>query len=192
MELEKKPSVPVERGWAFSFSLARTEGEDVGETVSSWRSRLSALDLSLIGAGLVLFLLEPFAIYMLLTHYKGPLLAETCAPSGDVVVVHHPVDGPVEHAARSAPGHEPGGRGDVITPLNARDPSNLVMTPYAPSSIEYHGLSERIKELEAELAVSAAPKSSDEDWKKVLREAARRGAAVSPPPKPASFDEAGN
>jgi hypothetical protein len=131
---EKLPAVPaktgpVERGWSFSFALMRTEGDDAGETALSWRSRLTALDLSLIAAGLVLFLLEPFAIYMLLTHYKGPLLAEKCAPSPHVVVVHQPQDGLPEHAGGSAPGHEEGGTGDVITPLNVRDPSNLIMGP---------------------------------------------------------------
>ena len=121
---------PSERGWQFSFSLTKTEGDGTGETALSWRQRLSALDLALIAAGLVLFLVEPFAVYMLLTHYKGPLLADKCAPSSHVVVVHQAVDGgPAEHAAGGAPGHEEGGHSDVITPLNVRDPSALIMGP---------------------------------------------------------------
>lgn len=129
---DQPPAKPasVERGWSFSFSVTKTEGDGTGETAASWRARLSPLDMALIAAGLVLFLVEPIAVYMLLTHYKGPLLAEKCAPSPHVVVVHQPQDGgPPEHAAGSAPGNEEGGSGDVITPLNVRDPSALIMGP---------------------------------------------------------------
>lgn len=128
-ELAPAKAAPAERGWTFSLNLTRTEADGNGETALSWRQRLTALDLALVGAGLVLFLVEPFAIYMLLTHYKGPLLAEKCSPSPNVVVVHQPVAGPPEHAGGSAPGNEEGGQNDVITPLNVRDPSALIMGP---------------------------------------------------------------
>lgn len=123
-------SAPVEKGWTCSFSLTRMEGDGTGETAASWRTRLSPLDLALIGAALVLFLIEPIAVYMFLTHYKGPMLAEKCAPSPHVVVVHQPQEGgPPEHAGGSAPGNTEGLSRDVITPLNARDPSALIMGP---------------------------------------------------------------
>lgn len=194
---EKLPAVPakappVERGWSFSFSLTRTEGEDSGETALSWRSRLTPLDLSLIGAGLVLFLLEPFAIYMLLTHYKGPLLAEKCAPSPEVVVVHHPADGPPEHGAKAAPGHEAGGHGDVITPLNVRDPSNLVMTPYTGRSEEIRDLNARILELEVQAAALPPKPPSDDSWKEALRQAASRGHELKAEVRKPGLDETGN
>lgn len=128
-ELVPAKGPPVERGWQFSFSLTKTEPDGTGETALSWRQRLSALDLALVGAGLVLFLVEPFAIYMLLTHYKGPLTAGTCAPSSNVVVVHQPSEGLPDHAGGGAPGNEEGGQSDVITPLNVRDPSALIMGP---------------------------------------------------------------
>lgn len=128
-ELAPAKAPPVERGWQFSLSLTKTEPDGTGETALSWRQRLSALDLALIAAGLVLFLVEPFAVYMLLTHYKGPLLAEKCAPSPHVVVVHQPQEGLPEHAAGGAPGDAAGQSSDVITPLNVRDPSALIMGP---------------------------------------------------------------
>jgi hypothetical protein len=121
---------PAERSWTFALNLTRTDGDGVGETALSWRQRLSPLDLVLVAAGFLLFVVEPLAVYLALTHYKGPLLAGRCAPSQDVVVLHQPAAGPPEHGGGSAPGYEEGGTGDVITPLYARDPSNLVMTPY--------------------------------------------------------------
>lgn len=119
-ELAKAP--PVERGWQFSFSLKRAEG---GSTDAlPWRRRLTPLDVALLAAGLALFLVEPFAIHMLLTHYKVPLAAQTCVPSQQVVVVQAQDDG-----AGAAPPGVPESGSDVITPLNERDPSSLVMGP---------------------------------------------------------------
>lgn len=121
---------PDDKGWSVSLSLTRTEDDAVGETALSWRSRLSPLDLVLAAAAFLLFVVEPVAVYLVLTHYKGPLLAGGCAPNQQVVLVHQPQTGLPEHAGGSAPGYEEGGKSDVITPLYSRDPSNLVMTPY--------------------------------------------------------------
>lgn len=148
----------AEKSWSLSFSFTRADGEGTGETAVAWRKRLTALDLALLAAGLTLFLIEPIAIYMLLTHYKGPLPGHACAPAQDVVVVHAPVDGPPEHGLKAAPGHEPGGQGDVITPLNVRDPAALVMTPYTPPP-------------------------ADDSWKEALRQAARTGAELKDLPQ---------
>lgn len=121
---------PVEKGWSFSLALNRTEDDAVGETAVAWRARLTPADLALAAAAFLLLVVEPFAVYMFLTHYKGPLLAGACVPDNHVVVLHKPQTGVPEHAGGSAPGHEPGGQRDVITPLLSRDPSHLVMTPY--------------------------------------------------------------
>lgn len=166
---------PAEKGWSFSLALFRTEDDAVGETALSWRWRLTPLDLALAAAAFLLLVVEPFAVYMVLTHYKGPLLAGTCAPSHEVVVVHSP-EGvqAVEHAGGSAPGHEEGGSGDVITPLNVRDPANLVMTPYDAT--------ERAR-VHAEVRARA-----EADWREALK-AANVGAAKAPlAPKPAAED----
>lgn len=40
-----------------------------------------------------------------------------------------PEPSPVETSAQAAPGDVPGAGGDIITPLNVRDPSALVMSP---------------------------------------------------------------
>jgi len=157
---------PAEKGWSFALALTKTEGDGTGETALSWRQRLSPLDVALVAAGLVLFLVEPFAVYMFLSHYKGPLLAAKCAPSSHVVVVHQPQEGgPPEHAAGSAPGFEEGGQGDVITPLNVRDPSMLVMTPY----------------------VYRPPREepADAQWREVVSAAAKGSEGAASLPKPA-------
>lgn len=121
---EKKEAVPakpapVERGWTVSFSvLSAAEGSEPPA-----RRRLTPLDAALLAAGLVLFLVEPFAISMLLSHYRGPRQAELCAPSTHVVVVEASPEG-LPQAAES-----PEEKSDVITPLNVRDPSSLIMGP---------------------------------------------------------------
>ncbi|TBR24663.1 hypothetical protein EPO15_03690 [bacterium] len=115
------PPPPAETGWQFSFSLTRAEG---AKAALPWHRRLTPLDLALAAAALAVFLVEPFAIHMLLTHYKVPLAAPACAPSQQVVVVQ----APAEAAAPETPkGPEAGS--DVITPLNERDPSSLIMGP---------------------------------------------------------------
>lgn len=164
---------PVEKGWSFSLALTRTEDDAVNETALSWRWRLTPLDVALAAAAFLLLVVEPFAVYMVLTHYKGPLLAGTCAPSHEVVVVHTPEEvQAVEHAGGSAPGHEEGGSGDVITPLNVRDPSNLVMTPYdATERARARAELEAQKELQwgevlkAASKAKPAPKTAAEDGK---------------------------
>ena len=119
---ERAKAPAAERGWHVSFSVTRPEGGDA----VPWRRRLTPLDLALLAAGLALFLVEPFALHMLLTHYKVSLAAQKCVPSQQVVVVHSQADG--------APGEQAVGQtaeqgSDVITPLLDRDPSSLVMGP---------------------------------------------------------------
>lgn len=161
---------PVEKSWSVSFSLTRAEDDALGEPALSWRSRFTRLDLALAAAGFLLLVVEPLAVALVLTHYKGPLLAGTCAPSDHVVVVHQPQDGVFEHAARSAPGHEEGGSGDVITPLNVRDPSNLVMVPYHAT--------ERAR-VQAQKDAEAAIQ-----WREVLKEASQAAAKAERAPIP--------
>lgn len=117
-EAAKAP--PAERGWHLSFTLTRSDGEAEEKP----RRRLTPLDVALLAAGLTLFLVEPFAISMLLSHYRGPRAVEACASSSQVVVVdaaHEPPPAAGEEAVKE--------HSDVITPLNARDPSSLIMSP---------------------------------------------------------------
>lgn len=120
---KKGPPPPAERGWHVSFSVTSSGGEAAEGRPPR---RLTALDAALLAAGLTLFLVEPYAISMLLSHYRGPRAAEQCAPSNRVVVVEAAHEGPAgEEGVEQAAGHG----SDVITPLNVRDPSSLIMGP---------------------------------------------------------------
>lgn len=124
---EPAKAAPTERGWNLSFSMTRAEGE---AEAKPWRRRVTPLDLAILVAGLALFLLEPFAISMLLTHYRGPRLAEQCAPSNSVVVVDAvQAEQAGQEGVESAAGNAAEQGSDVITPLNVRDPSALIMGP---------------------------------------------------------------
>lgn len=121
---EAAKAAATERGWNVSFSVTCSEGEAAAKP---WRRRVTPLDFAIIAAGLALFFVEPFAIAMLLNHYRGPRLAERCAPSNRVVVVEAAQAG--EKGVEVPAGDEAGQGSDVITPLNVRDPSTLIMGP---------------------------------------------------------------
>ncbi|MBI3298995.1 MAG: hypothetical protein HYZ75_12565 [Elusimicrobia bacterium] len=121
------PAPPKTRTWSFSFSVTRTEPDGTGETALSWVKRLSMLDLALIAAALTLFLVEPLAVSMYLTHRKLIPAAESCASLQGQQVVLQQDYAPAPHASL-LPGPEDREQ-SLITPLNARDPSSLIMTP---------------------------------------------------------------
>lgn len=122
------PSGPASRSWSFSFSVTRTYPDGTGDTALTLAKRFSAVDLLLIAGALTLLVIEPFAVYMFVTQHKGLVLADSCPANGNVVVYHSPAEGGREQKG-VAPGDPVGQNSDVITPLNARDPSSLVMTP---------------------------------------------------------------
>jgi len=112
------------RTYTFSFSLTRTDPEDLEDT-KAWSLRsLSRVDLMILGALAVVFALEPFAIYMLLTHYRGPLLADRCGDGARVIVTAAESPGAVGFGAEPIRPDQ-----EVITPLYSRDPASLVMSP---------------------------------------------------------------
>ena len=128
----KPDTPPPERTWTFSFSVTRKDPEGGDENVRSMVKRMTVLDFALIGGLVTIFLLEPLAIYMFLTrHGASPLLAERCGGSTRMVVVQGQGGPDGADLGAQAPGSAVEDRygGDVITPLNVRDPSALVMGP---------------------------------------------------------------
>ena len=111
------------RTYTFSFAITRTAPDEVDDNVVSVLRSFKPVDLMLLASLATVFLIEPFAIYMLLTHYHVPMLADRCPDSGRAVVVASQYPdfdvprGPVESDQ------------EVVTPLNVRDPSSLIMGP---------------------------------------------------------------
>lgn len=110
------------RSYTVSFCVTRTDPDGVDNSLMSFTGGLKLLDILLLLGLVTVFVLEPLGIYFMLSHHKGGgLFAEACRPNDNVVLV--PVDGGEPRTA------EVEDRQDVITPLNARDPSALVMSP---------------------------------------------------------------
>lgn len=101
-----------EPGQTFSLTISVTRKDG-----PPWRKELSRRDLILLGAALVVFLLEP--IFLIMIHVPSPA-------------------DPPPVVAEKAPAAEPQGpliRMDspeaerTITPLNAADPTSLILSP---------------------------------------------------------------
>lgn len=146
---------PAEKTWSFSFSVTRRDPDGAGATTFSWMRRLRVIDAILLLAALTIFVLEPLALMWFFrdkldradasTRSAAHLLEMPSDPSG--FATHDPLPGPP---------------GDVITPLNARDPSSLVMRSF-PEPLP-------------PAAVDAPPPPAGSDWERVV-ETAKPGPA---------------
>ena len=168
------PESPRTRSWAFNLTFTRSAPDEGGETILALAHRVTPLDLVLILALLTLFIIEPFGVYLYLTRHGGLLSAESCAAGNPNVVVTHSAHGaPLtleSGTGGGSPGFEVGGANDVITPLNVRDPSNLVMGPgvYVPAAAP------------ARADAARARRDADSEWKEALEAAAEK---IPDPPK---------
>ncbi|MFA5141165.1 MAG: hypothetical protein WC728_18240 [Elusimicrobiota bacterium] len=107
------------RSYTFSFCVTRTDPDGVDNGLVSFTRGLGMVDIVLILGLLTVFVLEPFGIYLFLTRHQGPLSAGKCKENQNVVLV--PMEGGAGYRMVDEEGRE------VITPLNARDPSSLVI-----------------------------------------------------------------
>ncbi|MDE2292739.1 MAG: hypothetical protein KGL53_11715 [Elusimicrobia bacterium] len=135
--LQKGGDAPRSRTWSFSLSVTRQDPDGGGETAFSWVKRLTPLDLAVAAALVLLLVVEPLGAYLYLTRRGGLVSVETCQTAGAKVVVVNAPAGPVpaEAGGDLTPGHAVGAQTDVITPLNARDPSALVMGVSEPPPV---------------------------------------------------------
>jgi hypothetical protein len=139
-----------------------------GATVMDRLKNLRKKDLIFIGAGLCTLGMAPLAEHLLMSpeeqsaklqegfnSQQGPLFQDGSS-------VYEPGNGV------GSPGGLVGQGQDVITPLNVRDPSNLIMSPGAQ------------KKADAVASATAPPPPSapakESDWKDVLRDSAKSGA----------------
>ncbi|TPW20493.1 MAG: hypothetical protein FD126_1634, partial [Elusimicrobia bacterium] len=162
---------------AFSAPNLKVRGlSGGGSTVMDRLKNLRKKDLIFIGAGLCTLGMAPLAEHLLMSpdeqtaklqegfnSQQGPLFQDGSS-------VYEPGNGV------GSPGGLVGQGSDVITPLNVRDPSNLIMSP---------GAQKKADAVVAPPPSSPAPSKGESDWKDVLRDSAKSGAgkAVSQAPK---------
>ncbi|MBI5597417.1 MAG: hypothetical protein HY928_15105, partial [Elusimicrobia bacterium] len=147
----------------------RVRGIPGGSTVMDRLKNLRKKDLIFIAAGLCTLGMAPLAEHLLMSpddqagqlregfDSKGPLFADgsTVYESGSGV---------------GSPGALIGQGTDVITPLNVRDPSNLVMSPGAT------------KKADAVVTPPPPPPSggkAEPDWRDVLKDSAKSGVSAA-------------
>lgn len=154
------PKPAAEKTWSISFTVG-SQGPD-GANPFSWVVRLRVIDVILLCLALIILVLEPLVFFSYIKSNldacsRRPLAQTMEMPSGPSGLgTYDPVIGPA---------------GDLITPLNARDPSNLIMRlpSYPPPAAE----------------ITPPPAPSDEEWRRVV-EAAKTGSVqkakrVNPP-----------
>ncbi|MDD5656409.1 MAG: hypothetical protein PHF00_04045 [Elusimicrobia bacterium] len=163
----RKPQVKI-KGLASGLSLI--------ERLKQFKKK----DLAFIMAGLGVLFMAPLAEHFMMS----PENADSTAfkPGWGFQPTGRFGDGgsPYENGVNGlAPGGVAGGGSDVITPLNVRDPSVLIMAPGAS------------QQPAATAATPQAPAKESADWKDALANAAAKGAGAAtkaagvPVPKPA-------
>ncbi|MBI2362251.1 MAG: hypothetical protein HYV15_02560 [Elusimicrobia bacterium] len=144
------PKPPAEKTWSVSFTVGSQKPD--GTHPFSWVVRLRVIDVILLCLALVILVLEPLLFF---SYIKSNLdacsrrpLAQTMGMPSDRsgVATDDPVIGPP---------------GDLITHLNVRDPSNLIMRPPSYPAPE------------ADIPLPPHPK--DEEWSRVV-ESAKSGS----------------
>jgi hypothetical protein len=116
--------------YTFSFSVTRSgAGLAPGVRVLEYAKVLPTRDILLLVGAVLLFLVEPAALYWAFSRAPAEAAA---AHAAAVSEARAPADRPVAEKSQdaAAPGGPPGEDSDLITPLNARDPSALVLRPY--------------------------------------------------------------
>lgn len=141
-------------------------------------------DLIFIASGLGVLFLAPLAEHFMMNPTQGPTMQpgfnqQGGGSFGPEVGVHEPGAGGL------SPGSLVGANSDIITPLNVRDPSALVMAPGAQAVQPAPGATQV-----APPAQGSA--SKDSSWKDALATAAKEGASKgSEAAKPAAFKAPG-
>lgn len=152
----------------------RVRGLSNASTVMDRLKNLRKKDLIFIAAGLCTLGMAPLAEQLLMSPEEASgVLKEGFSTQGPLFA-----DGSTVYEQGSGVGSPGGlvGQGtDVITPLNVRDPSNLVMSP---------GATKKTDAVVAPPPTTAGGKT-EPDWKDVLKDSARSGAskAVQQTPK---------
>jgi len=161
--MEQKPQIPTLKD--SRKTQVKIKGLASGLPLIERLKQFKKKDLAFILAGLGVLFMAPLAEHFMMS----PENADSSTfkpgwgfqPSGRFGDGGSPYEGGVNGLA---PGGVAGGGGDVITPLNVRDPSALVMGPAA-------------QQQPAATATTTPPVKEATDWKDALANAAAKGAA---------------
>ncbi|MFA6091641.1 MAG: hypothetical protein WCU88_04060 [Elusimicrobiota bacterium] len=149
-----------------SSPMLRVRGFNGASTLMERLKSLRKKDMAFIGAGLSVLLMAPMAEHFLMSPEEQSGELTKGFGNGSFMVDPGGVYDP--GAGGFSPGGLLGQGSDVITPLNVRDPSALVMGP---------GATQKAPATEAPAAPSAA-KPADNAWKDALA-AAQKGASAA-------------
>lgn len=164
---------------AFSAPNLKVRGLGGGATVMERLKNLRKKDLIFIAAGLCTLGTAPLAEHLLMS--PDEQTAKLDGGFGSSSPVFGGGDAQVAETGYGvgSPGGLVGQGQDIITPLNVRDPSNLIMSP---------GAQKKADAVVAPPPPPTGPSKGESDWKDVLRDTAKSGAgkavAQAPRPKP--------
>jgi len=178
MAMEQKPQIPTLKD--SKKPQVKIKGLAGGMSFMERLKQFKKKDLAFILAGLGVLIMAPLAEHFMMS----PESADSGAfkpgwgfqPSGRFGSGDSPYERGVDGMAA---GGAVGGGSDVITPLNVRDPSALIMGPGAS------------QQPAATATAPTAPSKESTDWKDAIANAAGKGASAAtraarlPVPKPA-------
>lgn len=160
----------------------KIKGMGAGLTLFDRLKQFKKKDLAFILAGLGTLFMAPLAEHFMMAPDNGDSTLQKGwgGGSGSGSNLFGSGSSPYENGNNSiAQGGAIGGSGDIITPLNARDPSSLVMGPGGMNQPNAGSMT-------PPTPPPSAPPSSSEDYKDALKASASRGlnAAVKKAPLP--------
>ncbi|MDP3542193.1 MAG: hypothetical protein Q8T11_06935 [Elusimicrobiota bacterium] len=168
--MDQQPKIPTLKD--AQKPQVKIKGMGAGLTLFDRLKQFKKKDLAFILAGLGTLFMAPLAEHFMMAPENGDAsLQQGWGKGGPSGSFFGSGSSPYETGGM-APGGAIGGSGDIITPLNVRDPSSLVMGP--------GGMQQPPAGSAAPAAPPpTAPSRSDEDYKDALKGAASRAASAA-------------
>lgn len=169
--MDQQPKIPTLKD--AQKPQVKIKGMGAGLTLFDRLKQFKKKDLAFILAGLGTLFMAPLAEHFMMAPENGDAsLQQGWGKGGTSGSFFGSGSSPYESGSHMASGGAIGGSGDIITPLNVRDPSSLVMGP--------GGTQQPPAGSAAPVAPPpTAPSRSDEDYKDALKGAASRAASAA-------------